>query len=124
MDERDVDPDVVETIREVLSGTHAFDFELSAIGHFHGDLSYLAPSPAEPFKRLTALFAEAFPQWPPYGGMYDEVTPHLSIGHELSATELDEIRGLLPIRATASEITLTWWNEGAAENLETFPLPD
>ena len=37
------------------------------------------PDPAEPFRRLTAALAAAFPDYPPYGGRHDDVVPHLTV---------------------------------------------
>ena len=122
VDRRDVDEDLVSTICEVLTPVRAFDFELSTVDHFGGGLTYLTPSPAEPFIQLTGMFAAAFPQWPPYGGAFDEVVPHLSIGEALPEAEVAMVRELLPISATADEVTLTWWAEDVVEVLVRFPL--
>lgn len=122
VDRGDVDDALVGTIREVLDPVRAFDFELSAVGHFSGGLTYLTPDPAEPFIQLTELFAAAFPQWPPYGGAFDEVVPHVSIGDALPGSEVAVLRELLPISATADEVTLTWWSEHVADVLVRFPL--
>ena len=122
MDRGVVDDDVVGAIREVLEPVRAFDFELSAVSHFLGGPTYLAPGPVEPFIQLTEILAAAFPQWPPYGGAFDEVIPHLSIGEALPESEVAVLRELLPINATADEVTLTWWSEHVAEVLVRFPL--
>ncbi|WP_232014283.1 2'-5' RNA ligase family protein [Cellulomonas fimi] len=122
VDRGDVDDELVGTIREVLEPVRAFDFELSALGQFMGGLTYLTPDPAEPFIQLTEMFAAAFPQWPPYGGAFDEVVPHLSIGEALLQSDVAVLRELLPVGATAEEVTLTWWSEHVAEVLVRFPL--
>ncbi|MBK7820823.1 MAG: 2'-5' RNA ligase family protein [Tessaracoccus sp.] len=122
VDQHEVDKDLVNTISEVLAPVRAFDFQLSDVAHFAERLIYLAPTPAEPFIRLTEMFSEVFPLWPPYGGAFDAVVPHLSIGEDLPETELAALRELLPIRTTANEVTLTWWSEAAAEVLARFPL--
>ena len=40
---------------------------------------YLAPQPSAPFTRLTEAVVERFPGFPPYGGVFEEVIPHLTI---------------------------------------------
>ena len=40
---------------------------------------YLAPEPAAPFVALTEAVGAEFPGFPPYGGAFDEVVPHLTI---------------------------------------------
>ncbi len=122
VDRADVDEAIVGTIRELLMPVRAFDFRLVAVGRFDGGLTYLVPEPAAPFIQLTEIFAAAFPQWPPYGGVYNELVPHLSIGEALPATDVEVLTSSLPISATASEVTLTWWSEGLADVLERFPL--
>lgn len=100
-----------------------FDFRLTSVGNF-GDLKYLAPDPAEPFIQLTQTFVAAFPQWPPYEGAFNEIIPHLSIGDRLSVAEVSAVEERLPITATATEVTLTWWSDDAAETevIERLPL--
>lgn len=122
VDRSDVDDTLVGTIRELLAPVRAFDFELAAVGTFDGGLTFLVPHPAAPFTRLTTTFTAAFPRWPPYGGMFDEVVPHLTIGTALPERDVAILDELLPIRATADEVTLTWWSEDVVEVLERFPL--
>jgi hypothetical protein len=117
----DVDDALVDTVRELLAPVRAFDFKLSAVGRFGGGLTYLMPDPAAPFIRLTEILAAAFPQWPPYGGMFDEVVPHLSIGEALPETDVAILKELLPISATADDVTLTWWSEDLVDVLERYP---
>jgi hypothetical protein len=81
------------------------------VERFSSGLVYLALNPAEPFKQLTEVLAAAFPDWPPYGGAFDDVVPHLSISEELPEPELAAIQERLPIAATAEEVTLTWWSD-------------
>jgi hypothetical protein len=122
VDRSDVDETLLGTIRESLARVRAFDFELSAVGRFGGGLTYLVPDPAEPFIRLTEILAAAFPQWPPYGGMFDDVVPHLSIGQALVESDMQILMELLPISATADEVTLTWWSDDIVDVLERYPL--
>jgi hypothetical protein len=69
---------VVAAMRGVLRGVQAFDVVFREVRSF-GDVSYLAPEPAKPFVELTHALVERFPAWPPYGGAFDEVIPHLTI---------------------------------------------
>ncbi|GAA1491487.1 2'-5' RNA ligase family protein [Brachybacterium sacelli] len=122
VDRRDVNEDLVDTLRALLAQVRPFDFMLSAVGRFGSEVTYLAPEPADPFIRLTNMLAAAFPKWPPYGGAFEEIIPHLSIGAALTSAEEEAVRGPLPISSTADEVTLTWWSEDAAEELARFPL--
>ena len=73
-----------------IAGTVApFEVRFSAVGRFPG-VVYLVPEPDAPFRRLTAEFATRFPAYPPYGGAFDEVVPHLTLAESDSAP-LDSI---------------------------------
>jgi len=80
------------------------------------------PVPALEPLQLTGMIAVAFPEWPPYGGEFDDVVPHLSIGERLPEPELASLQGRLPIAATADEVTLTWWSNDAVTTLARFSL--
>ena len=73
---------------------------------------WLAPRPDAPFRALTKAVSAAFPGYLPYGGAYDDVVPHLTVGDrpaggvtELRAAEADVLR-CLPIHARISRVWL------------------
>ncbi|MDQ2982693.1 MAG: 2'-5' RNA ligase family protein [Actinomycetota bacterium] len=78
-------------------------------------LLYLRPEPAEPFTAMIEALAGAFPDYPPYGGIHDEIVPHLTVAQGASAL-LDrierELTGALPIE---SPIETAWLCEHAPE---------
>ncbi|MHB1534426.1 MAG: 2'-5' RNA ligase family protein [Acidimicrobiales bacterium] len=87
-------------LADELSGTKAFDFNLDGVGWFGRHVLWLAPQPAEPFRALTAVLAERF-STPPYRDAFDEVVPHLTVGHasgEPEVEELEEVADLLTPR--------------------------
>jgi len=120
--ERDLD-----AVREVVSAHAAFDFALARFGEFAGEarVLYLAPDPDEPFRRLTAALARAFPAHPPYGGAFAEVVPHLTLA-EGPAAPLDEIRAAvgpaLPIAARADEAAVMRLVDGRWSTHARLPL--
>jgi len=59
-----------------------FEMTLRRLGWFGERVVWLDPEPAEPFRRLTAEIMSYFPGVQPYGGVHDEVIPHLTIGHD------------------------------------------
>lgn len=119
---RDVDDQLRATLRSLLAPVQAFTFELARVERFSSGLTYLSPEPAEPFQRLTAVLTAAFPDWPPYGGAFSDVVPHLSIGENLPESEVGALEQQLPIAATAGEVALTWWSSDSVATLATFPL--
>jgi 2'-5' RNA ligase len=70
---------VIQTLAAVTAPVRSFDCRFAGTGWFGQDVLWLAPEPAEPFLQLTAAIWDAFPQYPPYGGAYDEVVPHLTV---------------------------------------------
>jgi 2'-5' RNA ligase len=71
------DPDGVG---DVLEGVEAFDVEFREVRRFpQGGVVYLAPQPEQPFVRLAELLWERFPDWPPFGGEFPTITPHLTV---------------------------------------------
>ena len=84
---------------------------------------YLAPEPSAPFRNLTHELCRRFPEYPPYGGAFDDVVPHLSVAHD---EELDAVRlklgPRLPVRVLAREAALVWFEGDEARTLETFPF--
>jgi 2'-5' RNA ligase len=101
-------------VEHVLRGAGVLPvrFALSKTAYFLGNPStlYLAPEPAAPFQALTNELAREFPAHPPYGGLHEEVIPHLSVAqcedaHVLARIE-EEIRRKLPIEAVAGEAQL------------------
>ncbi|HET8601685.1 MAG TPA: 2'-5' RNA ligase family protein, partial [Segeticoccus sp.] len=68
------------------------------------------PEPAATFRDLTLALADRFPDCPPYDGQHEDVVPHLTIAHDVSRAELEqveqEVRDNLPIRTTVSGVSL------------------
>ena len=75
-----ITPDVTNAIREVASHASPFDFELSVVESFPGGAIYLTPSPASRFVDLTSRLFARFPEHPPFGGEFDDIVPHLTVG--------------------------------------------
>lgn len=103
--------DLGRSVRDELAGIAAahepFDVRFERVGRFPGVL-YLAPLPADPFRRLTSGVTARFPGFPPYGGAYDEVIPHLTIAEADDDGALDEVAVLvsrqLPFSARVAEL--------------------
>jgi 2'-5' RNA ligase len=96
-------PELVDevAVAELVASFPAFAFELASVEHFDDSVTYLAPTPAEPFAELTQRLAERWPDYQPYEGVHDEVIPHLTVGEERLELELP-----LPISSDAHEVLL------------------
>ncbi len=71
---------VLRQVAEVAAAVAPFDYRFARTGWFGQQVLYLAPDQAEPFRELTERLWAAFPDCPPYGGQFEEVIPHLTIG--------------------------------------------
>ncbi|HVA02346.1 MAG TPA: 2'-5' RNA ligase family protein [Acidimicrobiales bacterium] len=99
-----------QRLGDLFGRAKPFDFSLSEIGWFDKRVMYLTPTPGAPFVDLTARIAAEFPEYPPYGGRFDEIIPHLTIGEGARPGRMrragHRLESLLPISAVASEVWL------------------
>src|SRR5262249_42337704 len=52
------------------------------------DVVYLVPEPDAELRALMRDLFARFPEWPPYGGVHDEVIPHATLGEEVDGPAL------------------------------------
>jgi 2'-5' RNA ligase len=102
------DGDVVAATREALAGVTAFDVRFGELRCFaDAPVLYLAPEPERAFVEATQALVRRFPEWPPYGGAYPAIVPHLTVawGEGLGEAEA-AVAPHLPLRGRAREATL------------------
>ena len=75
-----VSASVLTDLERLFVSRRAFRFRLSSVGRFVAT-SYLEPRPAEPFVSLTEAVAHAYPAFPPFGGEFPSIVPHLTLAH-------------------------------------------
>lgn len=107
--EADLTPAVRADLAVIATSVEPFSVRFTGVRRFDGVL-WLEPEPAEPFRRLTAAAAARWPDWPPYGGLFDTVIPHLTVVESDTAP----LHDLEPIIAAALPFT------GRATHLETW----
>jgi 2'-5' RNA ligase len=91
------------TLATVVGSIGAFDCRFTRTRWFGEDVLWLDPEPAQPFRQLTAAVWQAFPEYPPYGGAYDDVVPHLTIAER----QLADLPSLLAVeRAVQSGLPI------------------
>ncbi|MEO8572267.1 MAG: 2'-5' RNA ligase family protein [Chloroflexota bacterium] len=90
----------------IAAAQQPFDVRFERVDRFPG-VVYVPPEPATPFIRLTEAFAARFPDYPPYGGAFEVIIPHLTVAESADAP-LDEIaaaaRRALPFRHHVSTL--------------------
>ena len=97
----------LEELQEEVTNEAAFDFQLTAVGWFGRRVLWLAPEPSARFRSLTNRLAERFGT-PPWEDEFDEVVPHLTIGHASDGDDLPSVaralEGQLPVGCRAEEL--------------------
>jgi 2'-5' RNA ligase len=82
-------PEVRRALATIAAASAPFDVRFARVGRFSG-VVYVAPEPAVPFTQLTKAVVARYPEFPPYGGVYDVVIPHLTVA-ESGEAPLDEV---------------------------------
>jgi 2'-5' RNA ligase len=107
-----ITPAMTATLAEVIGSVPAFDCVFERTAWFGETVLWLAPEPDGPFRELTRRLAAAFPDYPPFGGVYADVVPHLTAGltgpggsGALRTAEAEVARGL-PVSARISRAWL------------------
>lgn len=114
-------------LAELSGQVPAFDFVLDRTGWFGEHVLWLGPADPGPFRELTARLHAAHPDYPPFGGQFDEVVPHLTVGHQMPVSELHRaeraIRARLPVRGRAERLSLmVCGRSGRWEVADSFAL--
>ena len=117
--------DDAEAAVAALAGRHAaFDLTLMEVRQWP-EVVYLAVDPEGPVRDLTEEAVKCWPQHPPYGGVFDGVVPHLTIGHggdDLLAEALASVAPLLPVTLRMSELSLLLMDGERWSRIRAFPL--
>jgi 2'-5' RNA ligase len=113
---------VERDLESVLRSYPAFAFTLVGVDRFPGVL-YLATEPVEPFRELAAALQGQWPDYPPYGGAFETVVPHVTViqGNE-PAEAAPELEQAAPIEAEATEVWLMAEQHNYWAVLRRFPL--
>ena len=100
---------VLQRVRALLETVRPFPFVLSEVRWFGEEVVWLAPEPDTGFRDLMRLVWDEWPELPPYGGVHDEVIPHLTLGdHDLDGMRraAGAVTRHLPIASVATEVWL------------------
>jgi 2'-5' RNA ligase len=105
-----IGPAELAGLERLLAPVRPFRFLLSHTDWFGEEVLWLGPRDPAPFRALTAHVHRAFPDYPPFGGRFDDVVPHLTLGQghpvdDLRAAE-QSVQACLPIDAQATAVTL------------------
>jgi 2'-5' RNA ligase len=105
----ELDEKLLGELRGLFAAQHAISFSLTRLAEFPDQTLWLAPEPSDPFRRLTELIFEHYPDYPPYEGIHEEVIPHLTVtsGEVSLRDQLDAaLTPHLPVHAEAGDVVL------------------
>jgi 2'-5' RNA ligase len=101
-----LEPDVLDTLREIFQGHDAFAFSLTGVDTFPG-VVWLVPEPGSPFLGLTRSVTQVWPELVPYGDPALDPVAHLTVGRgRLRRRWRALIGAAVPIEARATEVLL------------------
>lgn len=96
-------------LEDLLAGVPGFSFALSRVAEL-ADAAVLLPEPAAPFRALTRLIWDEWPECPPYGGAFDDIAPHVTVLVDPTARERraaeEALLPRLPLPCRATEVLL------------------
>ncbi len=120
---------LIQELSDLFSGFPSLKFQLTELRQFP-DTLYLAVEPEQPFRDMVAAVADRYPESPPYGMVFDEVIPHVTVAEETPGAEFSDIakefavasRGILPIEGMAHEIWLMDYEDHVWSKTAAFGL--
>jgi 2'-5' RNA ligase superfamily len=98
-------PGDVAAITEVLAPFAAFDVVFARLDRFPGTL-WLAPEPSEPFVAMTKAMVCRFPDYPPYGGIFPSIIPHLAVAQAQLDETAELVEPFLPLQSRVDSVVL------------------
>jgi hypothetical protein len=114
---------VIGELDHFFADVISFGYRLAEVSEFPSGPTYLSPEPSDIFRRLAHGLHRLFPEFPPYGGQFGEIIPHLSVplpDGEDTASLRTAVRRKLPIEAHATEAALVWSAEEDTHTMATF----
>jgi hypothetical protein len=104
-----LDESAERRLEGLLAGVPTFSFALTRVAEL-ADAAVLLPEPAAPFRALTKLLWDEWPECPPYGGAFDDVAPHVTVAIDPPASAREAIAAALaphlPLPCRATEVLL------------------
>jgi len=103
-----LDESALERLAAAVRTVPQFEFALTRVEWFGDSVVWLSPEPDHPFRALTAVVWQQFPEAPPYAGVHLENVPHLTVGDggpvQLLRQAGDAVLEHLPIHASVSAV--------------------
>jgi len=124
--------EVTDALASLFAGMPRFECTLTRPNWFDDRVLYLEPEPAHRFRAMTESVLARFPEYPPYGGAFEEVVPHLTIAEggrwrrrrRAMRRAAGVVETSLPVSARVSEVWLMVFDDRGRrwERVRTFAL--
>jgi LmbE family N-acetylglucosaminyl deacetylase len=120
--------DHLRTLAAAVRSVPRFDVVFADVRWFGEDVVWVAPEPDSGFRALIDAVTGAFPAFPPYGGVFDDPVPHLTIGahatHDALSAAASQVAARLPFRASIDVVHLLQGSDapGAWHRIGELPL--
>jgi 2'-5' RNA ligase len=116
--------DRLSLLKQVLGAAAPFDVTLAETALFPR-LLYLRPKPHEPFVTMTEALVGVFPEFPPYGGKFEEIVPHVTVAEADESVLAGAERELVPKLPVKARVERAWLVENTPAGWRrhtAFPL--
>ncbi len=127
----DLSAQIIGRIEEILARSEPIAFSLASVEQFNRQALYLRPQPDGAIRALIQAVLEAFPDYPPYRGMYGtSVTPHLTVAQVTSPEAFEQAdgefqalsNGRLPIAVENAAVSLMERRRGLWRERRVFTV--
>jgi 2'-5' RNA ligase len=124
----EIDDDVLAALGRAVRTVPRFRAVWSRTAWFDQRVLWVAPEPAAAFQALTAAVVREFPEYLPFGGQYDVVVPHLTVGNDVPLADLldaeREISPRLPFSMPVTHVQVLAGTQvvGSWRTLAELPL--
>jgi 2'-5' RNA ligase len=111
-----IDDGALGLLAAAVGSAGAFEVTFARTRWFGRTVLWLAPDPSGPFRDLTAAVWQRFPGYPPYARAHPDVVPHLTVGIDRPAAELEAAaRAIEPGLPFAARVTAAVLMRGSSE---------
>src|SRR5262245_55849201 len=86
----DLAPTTLAHLSRLLATKPAFSIDLTRTAWFADQVLWLAPEDPQPFHDLTDLVHAAYPNFPPYRGVHEDLVPHLTVAHGCELPQMQD----------------------------------
>jgi hypothetical protein len=97
-------------LARLVGGHPPISCRLVATARFRPGSLYLVPHPDHAIRRLIASLSAAYPAYPPYGGDFPDVVPHVTVADHVDPADMPALEAAfsrqLPIEVAARHVSL------------------